>query len=130
MNKDFLKQVLCNEKRLLALKEVKWINVPLYDELSVVNLYPDLKADKEFMQFFPDKLPKGRLPERVYFFNILNTVQEDYVAQLLDFANRQRNDIVGQRMQEQTMVISEDWYEKLNAVPFVSSKLFLRSDSV
>ena len=40
MNKDFLKEVLTGEKRLLALNEVKYVNVPLYDELSVVALWP------------------------------------------------------------------------------------------
>ena len=38
MNKDFLKEVFAEEKAMLELKEVKWINVPLYDELSVVKI--------------------------------------------------------------------------------------------
>ena len=75
MNKDFLKEVFAEEKAMLELKEVKWINVPLYDELSVVNIWPMTKENKQIMRFFPNKLPKGRVPDRVYFFNILNTFQ-------------------------------------------------------
>lgn len=40
INKDFLKDVLTEEKSLLKLDEVKRVNVPLYDELSVVSLWP------------------------------------------------------------------------------------------
>ena len=75
INKDFLKEVLAEEKDLLELKDVKWINVPLFDELSVVNMWPMMKENKKIMMYFPIKLPKGRVPDRKYFFNILNTFQ-------------------------------------------------------
>ena len=65
INKDFLKEVLANDKKLMELKQVNYINVPKYDELSVTQIWPMLKDDAEFMQFFPSKLPKGRLPDRV-----------------------------------------------------------------
>ena len=40
MNKDFLKDVFREEKNLLKLNEVKRVNVPLYDELSVITFWP------------------------------------------------------------------------------------------
>jgi len=40
VNKDFLKEIFVEEKNLLRLDQVKRINVPLYDELSVVKLWP------------------------------------------------------------------------------------------
>ena len=46
INKDFLKEVFAEDKDLLELKKVKWINVPLYDELSVVNIWPMTKENK------------------------------------------------------------------------------------
>jgi len=46
INKDFFKEVLAEEKDLLELKEVRWINVPLFDELSVINIWPMTKEDK------------------------------------------------------------------------------------
>jgi hypothetical protein len=46
INKDFFKEVLAEEKDLLELKEVSWINVPLFDELSVINIWPMTKEDK------------------------------------------------------------------------------------
>jgi len=49
LNKDFLKEVFTNEKRLLKLNQVSRINVPLYDELSVIKLWPMMKKDGDFM---------------------------------------------------------------------------------
>ena len=53
--------------------------MPPYDELSVKDLWPQMYDHKEFMKFFPSKFPKGRFPDRKYFFNIMNTVMEEYV---------------------------------------------------
>ena len=40
INKDFLKAVLNGQKSLLKLKDVKFVNPPSYDEISVKNLFP------------------------------------------------------------------------------------------
>ena len=93
MNKDFLKEVLAEEKDLLKLSDVRWINVPLFDELSVINIWPMMKEDKQIKMYFPNKLPKGRVPDREYFFNILNTFQPEYVDQIIRHANDQRNSV-------------------------------------
>jgi len=93
MNKDFLKEVFAEEKELFELKEVSFINVPLFDELSVIKLWPMTKEDKLFMKYFPQKLPKGRVPDREYFFNILNTLYPLYVQEIIRHANEQRNSV-------------------------------------
>ena len=49
VNKDFLKQVVNDEKKLLPIAEVKNINVPKFDELSVKNLYSRYANDAEMM---------------------------------------------------------------------------------
>ena len=92
MNKDFLKEVFTEEKALLKLNEVKLRNVPLYDELSVVRLWPMMKEDKSFMRYFPAKLPKGRVPDREYFFNVLNTFHPAYLDEIIQHSNSKRMD--------------------------------------
>ena len=87
MNKDFLKAVFGEEKKLLALSDVKFKHIPLYDELSVVKLWPGLQKDQQFMEYMPDRLPKGRVPDRNYFFNVLNTLNEQYVDKIIVHAN-------------------------------------------
>jgi len=79
INKDFLKKVLNEQKKLLPLTDVKYVNVPRYDELSVRKFWPILRQDKTFMKFMPDKDNEHIFPEREYFWNIANTVQNDYV---------------------------------------------------
>ena len=59
---------------MLELKQVKWICVPVYDELAVYKIWPFITEDREMMRFFPSKLPKGRLPDREYFWNVVNTL--------------------------------------------------------
>ena len=54
INKDFLKDVLMEKKRLFNLSEVKYVNVPMYDELSVKNLYPMMIQHPEFAICMPD----------------------------------------------------------------------------
>ena len=70
-NKDWLRDIFADRKKLLPLAEVKLVNVPAYDELSVKQLWPQLSGEIGFMAYMPDKLPKGRLPDRTYFFNVL-----------------------------------------------------------
>ena len=79
VNKDFIRQILQEEKELMELDSVRCVNMPMYDELSVKNIWPHVQGNPRIMRFFPDMLPKGRLPDREYFFNILNTLEEPYV---------------------------------------------------
>ena len=90
ITKDFLKLVFSGNKRLLELNEVRRVNVPVYDELSVKNLWPDASSDPELMQFFPDKFPKGKTADRQYFFNVMNTVHFEYTQAIIKHANEQR----------------------------------------
>ena len=39
-NKEFLRQVLVEDKDLLELKNVKFRHIPVYDELSVKKFWP------------------------------------------------------------------------------------------
>ena len=90
VNKDFLRQVFTDEKKLMKKNAVNYIHVPAYDELSVKRLWDDLKNDKQFNIYFQDEYPNGRYPAREYFFNILNTVYPDYMKQIMDHANKER----------------------------------------
>jgi hypothetical protein len=79
INKDFLKQVFSDEKKLLRLNDVKYVNVPHYDEISVKKFWPILQEDEEFMAYMPKPSANQKIPEREYFWNVANTVQNAYV---------------------------------------------------
>ena len=122
LNKDFLKEIFTEEKKLLRLDEVKRICVPLYDELAVIKLWPMMKSDQELMKFFPTKIAKGRVPDREYFFNVLNTFQGEYLQRLIRHASDQRNESQSMAKAKETIEITDDWWNILNSVPFVSCK--------
>lgn len=86
LNKDFLRQVLIEEKKLLKLSDVKFIEVPKFDELSVQKLFPLFEVDANMKVYFPDRLPKGRNPDRSYFFNVMNTMHPEYTQELIRVA--------------------------------------------
>ena len=122
VNRDFLKAVLADKKKLMALKDVKWVQVPKFEELSVDNIMNLMKDDEAFKSYFPDKLPKGRNPGREYTWNILNSLYEPYVLKLISHANRQRYTAENEERKNETIEISDDWMEKLLRNPFVSCK--------
>ena len=94
----------------------------MYEELSVKNIYPMLMKDKEFQQYFPDHYAKGKGPNRDYFFNLLATLQPDYLWQLVEHANKQRMTGEGEMLKSQSIKMSEYWEEQLKAMPYLSSK--------
>ena len=122
MNKDFLKDILADRKKLLTMKEVDFINVPKYDELSVKNIWPMIQNDPEVLAYFPSKLPKNRLPDREYTFNVLNTKQGDYVKMIIAHAQKLRNDTTDKQKEAEFIQVSDKWQQQLEAIPFVSSK--------
>ena len=56
INKDFLKQVFRDEKKLLPLNDVKYVNMPHYEELSVKKFWLILRVDTKFMMYMSDPI--------------------------------------------------------------------------
>ena len=90
MTKDFMRQILAEEKDLLKMEGLHQINIPKFDELSVKNICSRYMEDVGVMRFMPSRLPKGKYPDREYYFNVLNTVHPDHVKKMVDYANEQR----------------------------------------
>ena len=96
------------------------MQVPRYDELSVKKFWPLMQPDVKFMQYMPDPAKDGRLPEREYFWNVLHTVHSEYVMRLIQHANEPRMTAQEGGDGADAIEISEEWWNKLNALPFVS----------
>lgn len=110
-NKDFLKQVFANEKKLMKLSDLRTVVVPKFDELSVKNMFSLIQQDADVMVYFPDKYPKGREPDRSYTFNILHTVRPEYVQNAIHHAYSIRNTCLHNEMHEDEIHISKEWQE-------------------
>jgi hypothetical protein len=113
---------MAEEKDFLEMSAVKFVTVPVYDELAIKTLWPLMQEYPHFMHYFPDRYPRGRLPDRAYFFNVMNTVEHDYLQRLIKHANEMRNGAADERAEHCQIKISDAWWEKLNAMPFISSK--------
>ena len=74
------------------------------------------------MAYFPSTYPKGKSAPRDYFFNILNTIHPDYLAQVMAHANKQRMSAEGEAQAAQRIQISEYWQEQLASMPYLSRK--------
>ncbi|MEE3276648.1 MAG: hypothetical protein VX193_02320 [Candidatus Thermoplasmatota archaeon] len=122
LNKDFTKQLFAEKKKMLELSQVRHVHVPHYDELSVKKFWPLMHADLAFMMYMPDPTPDGRLPEREFFWNVLNTLQPAYVTQLLDHATALRMTVQEDGDGVDAIEITDEWWEKLQAKPFISCK--------
>ena len=77
--KDYAKEIFSDKKQLIKKKNVLFIEVPKFDELSVKNLYDELLALDNMETYFPDKYPKGRQCDREYLFNVANTLHPGIV---------------------------------------------------
>ena len=130
LNKDFLRQVFRDEKKLLGLADVKWIAVPKLAELSVVNLFPIFKDDEKMMRYLPDKLPKGRLPDRTYFFNVMNTIYGDYTKALVRKASDHRHVADKAQLDAGIINVTDEWWRKLNELPFTKCKFIQTVNSI
>ncbi len=79
VNKDFIRDIFAERKNLMKMSAVKSVNVPQFDEISVKSVFLYFKDDPEIMKYTPDFLAALKLPDRVFFFNILNTVHPKYM---------------------------------------------------
>ena len=87
----------------------KGVVVIKYDELSVKNLYEKFMKLEGVAQYFPDSYPKGRVCDREYLFNIVNTLHEDVVIVLLEYALEQRYKLNEDFQKKESVMISDHW---------------------
>ena len=85
-------------------------------------MWDDLKGDEVFNVYFMDKYAKDKMPCRKYFFDILNTTYPEYLRQVMEFAAKQRYSAEGENKKEQAIKATDDWFEELNKMPFISCK--------
>ena len=88
----------------------------------MANLLEAMKDNATFMRYFPTNMPKGRQIDRTFFFNVLNTLHPDLLAQYLDHARAQRFTAISEEQKKETIEITPGWLELLNKIPFKSSK--------
>ena len=117
-----MKLVFTNMKLLYKKTQVNKIKVPAYDELSVKNLWPQLRDDPQFNQYFPDNFPANKAPSAQYFYDVLHTMYPDYLDKILKHAAKMRHTIQDEDQKLDAIKISDEWLMELQSMPFTSGK--------
>jgi len=84
---------------------------------------PDRRCDEaaRLRHFFPEQKTKADLPDRVYFFNILNTTDPGNVNALLQHAQGLRFGGKAKDAEKNRIEVTEELIKELQASPFYSS---------
>ena len=118
--REFAKEILKGTKKLLKLREVKFVQVVKYDELAVKHLYEKLLTLPLMAEYFPNKYPKGRQCDRDYMFNVANTLHEEVVTELVQHALKQRHAVDNDNVQQESVLINDHWAHELKTLPMIS----------
>ena len=82
--------MFAGRKHLIPRDQLRPIDVPRYDELSVVNLIKEIMTQPELAKLFAEQKTPADLPDREYFFNIINTTDHGYLEALIKHAQQLR----------------------------------------
>ena len=107
ITKDHMKLVLTGKKDFLKMNQVKFINVPAYDEIGVKAMYSKVMQMEGMERYFPSKYPKGTQCEKGYLYNVWNSLHPDVVKKVIDHANSQRFAMTAEKVQKESINITE-----------------------
>jgi len=120
----FLKAILSDEKKVLKAENVLKVNVPLYPELSVKDMYKDAMEDPEVAKYLPS-IPdlSNKLPEREFFFGVLATIRGEFLKKAIDEANGKRFAVAKDEERKDIILIKDAWLDELTKHPYYSCKV-------
>ena len=64
VTKEILKEVFAGQNHLITRVQLRTVEVPKYDDLSVVSLIADIMKERELAMFFPEQRTKADLSDR------------------------------------------------------------------
>ena len=57
-----------------------------------------------------------------YMYNVWNTVHPGEVKEVIEYANQVRFGLKNEKVQQETIVITDEWQKELESMPFVSKQ--------
>ena len=112
------------EKKYLLRVQVPAFHMPAWPELAVSKLWPIIQNDEAFMEYFPGKLPKGKVPEKHFFWGVFMAIKPGYVKCLMKDAIEQRNVLpqAGEPDATKLLQIDSTLLQKMLEAPIFMSK--------
>ena len=85
-----MKKIISGDRPYLKLTEIKFVDVPLYDELQPSNVIKQMKLKekgkeeswKALLQYCPELSYKEQPKDRDFFYNVLNTIIPNCVTKI------------------------------------------------
>ena len=122
----FIQAVLNNKKKVFLNQQVRRLHVPKWDEISIARILPMARMVPTFDEYFPDEwLSKPDKINRFFFWDVLASLDPDFVHSLLNDLQTQRNELEEQRrlQRQPTLVgVEDNWARLLDNAPFRNSK--------
>ena len=120
----FLQELAEKKKKFILRPQVPAFKLPTWPELSVSKLWPIVKQDPAFAAYFPTQLPKGKLPEKQFFWGVIFTIKPGYAKCLMKDAIEQRNALPppGEEDKIKLLRIDAEYLKKMLEAPVFMSK--------
>ena len=104
--------IYANVNKDAQVKEVTIIDIPKYEELSVKNIWPFVKAaDDDLCEYFPDYSDK-QIPDRDFMFSILWTFRYSVNEKMVEDACKNRT-LANKENEEQSVYIQNDLFNEI-----------------
>jgi hypothetical protein len=124
----FLQELAAGKKKYLLRKHVPSFKMPTWPELAVSKLWPVIQQDAAFQDYFPSKLPAGKVPDKQFFWGIIHAIKPGYAKCLVKDAMESRNKLpeAGEEDKVKMLQINEDILRKMLTAPVFLGKSALR----
>ena len=85
-------------------------------------MWPDLKKDAAFIIYFQNDFADQKVPNREYFFNVLNSIYPEYLQSVMRHAAKLRFTLEGSDEKPEAIQATDEWLNQLKDLPFKSCK--------
>ena len=77
-------------------------------------ILPKVEGDVALMKYMPDKsMSRGKIIDRAYFFNVLNTLRKDYLTHIVTEAQKMRAKGVVEHGDPEQIMMTPAWFKIL-----------------
>ena len=120
----FLQELAEKKKKFILRPQVPAFRMPTWPELSVKKLWPGVQLDEAFKDYFPNTLPKGKLPDKQFFWGVIFTIKPGYAKRLVKDAIEQRNELPkpGEEDKAKLLRIDAEYLQRMLEAPIFMSK--------
>ena len=101
---------------------MKQVNIPKNPDLNVKSFWRHIVRTPHYLEYFPD-YKDSQLPERTYMFNLLFTIDPDFVISKVKQSNKKR-DVVTKETEGEYIFIKKELLQEIEEWELKQSEEF------